>query len=137
MNFQKVFTVTRQLERNNIPLDLIQLTLEFVGDLNETVDDLVNKHVFSRIEESIYEHDIAFYCHACNTILFYKTNKGLSRHIESVAHKHNAKSPNKQTNDASIIDELSYNYCWMINDVEKKKLFKVMPYVFQRQIISS
>ena len=80
MNFRKLFVITREFQKHDMYDDLIQLALEFLGDLDETVEELRNKHAFVRIETSITHKIFGHYCHHCRLFLCYKTNKGLARH---------------------------------------------------------
>ena len=75
--------------------DLMQLALEFLGDIDETVEELRNKHAFCRIDKKKTGETFAHHCRLCRCTLLYKTKKGLARHCRSVEHKVNARSDRK------------------------------------------
>ena len=87
MNFRKLFVITREFQKRDMPDDLMQLTLEFLGDIDESVEELRNKHAFVRIETSITGKTFGHYCQHCRSFFSYKTNKGLARHCNSNYHK--------------------------------------------------
>ena len=92
MNYKKLFVITRQLQRREMPDDLMQLTLEFVGDLDEKRKELRHKHAFCRIDNLVTGVTICHYCKHCKIILMYKTNAGLSNHVKSNKHRMNTRT---------------------------------------------
>lgn len=94
MNYKKLFVITRQFQKRQTPDDIMQLMLEFVGDLDETRNDLRHKHAFCRVEDRITGRTYCHYCKHCEQILMYKTNSGLSCHVKANQHR---KSTNKLT----------------------------------------
>ena len=73
MSYRKLFTITRELQKKRVPDDLMQLIFEYVGDLNETSDELIDKHAFYRIEDLISGKTYAHYCKCCEQILLDKS----------------------------------------------------------------
>lgn len=49
MDYKKLFKIQKSLLKNDIPDDLMPIIFEYLGDLNESVDELRNKHAFYKI----------------------------------------------------------------------------------------
>ena len=62
MNYRKFFVITREFQKKHMPDDLMQLAFEFLGDIDESVSDMINKHAFVRIETSITGKIWGHYC---------------------------------------------------------------------------
>ena len=115
MDYRKLFVITRELQKKLMPDDLMQLTFEFVGDLNETVEELSDKHLFYRIEDLISGKTYAHYCSCCDIILCYKTSKGLARHCESNCHKKMKEHlPTQKPKKSQIINEFKWVFQWSV-----------------------
>ena len=116
MNYKKLFAITRQLQRREMPDDLMQLTLEFVGDLNETRKDLRHKHLFCQIRNSVTGEKYCHYCKSCDQILMYKTSAGLRHHVKSNKHCTNTKwltrRLSKQQTRRRVLCEFRSYFSW-------------------------
>ena len=112
MNYRKLFVITREMQKKRMPDDLMQLTFEFIGDLDETLEELKNKHVFSRIQNLISGKTYAHYCHCCDRILMFKTSKGLMRHVESNGHEWMNEYEYKRATRDEIKQTFKIETCW-------------------------
>ena len=112
MDYRKLFVITRELQKKRVPDDLMQRIFEYVGDLNETSEELQDKHAFCRIENLITGKTYMHYCYYCDLVLCYKTNKGLARHCDSQTHKYFTKNVKKKTTRKEIIDKIKSIYMW-------------------------
>ena len=125
MDYRKLFVITRELQKKRVPDDLMQLIFEYVGDMNETSEDLNNKYAFCRIENLITGKTYMHYCFYCDLLLCYKTNKGLARHCDSQSHKYlTKKNLKKKTSVEEIVDKIKTVYMWsnFWRNIDKKMI---------------
>lgn len=94
MSYYKTIKAIQQgLYDNDVPDDLFDLIFDYYGDLNETVDDLINKHCFHKILcSSLIQELKGYYCSVCHKFLELKTMKQLKRHCS--CHEHRTKLQN-------------------------------------------
>ena len=127
MDYRKLFVITRELQKKRVPDDLMQLIFEYVGDMDETIDELQNKHVFYRIENLITGKTYAHYCSCCDQTLCYKTNKGLARHCQSIYHQKKKQLPIQKVTKSTVIDDFKLYFTWSsFYRALDKKLLKVV-----------
>ena len=88
--YKKISTIQNCLYDNNVPTDLHSIIFDYYGDLDESVEDLMNKHCFYQINCSSFIQRLrGYYCQICNKFLEVKSMRQLQRHINSVEHRHN------------------------------------------------
>ena len=58
--YKKISTIQNCLYDNDVPTDLHSIFFDFYGDLDESVDDLNNKHCFYKINCSSFIQHIIF-----------------------------------------------------------------------------
>ena len=95
-HYKKFFTIQRQLLKCEIPEDLIPIFFDYLGKLDETVEELDNKHCFYKIthDKDAKAPDTHFgtYCNVCKKVMFLKTPKQLHLHCTSKGHRNHYKS---------------------------------------------
>ena len=112
IDYRKLFVITRELQKKNMPDDLMQLTLEFVGDLNESCEDLMNKYAFCKISNVVTKTTYGHYCYYCDRVLWFKTRKGLMRHVKSWIHEDNLENKKMRKSKMGIIKMFKRKYNW-------------------------
>ena len=89
-NYKNLFTISRSLLKNNIPDDLIPIFFEYLGNLNESVTDLKNKHCWAEIKyydlDDKFDRTFGHYCFCCNELYLLHTDTQLKRHALSKNH---------------------------------------------------
>ena len=85
--YKTVKTIQNCLYNYDVPTDLYDIFFDYYGDINESVDDLNNKHCFKIITCSSFVRRVrGYYCCICNNFLEVKSTKQLKRHIRSKEH---------------------------------------------------
>ena len=120
MNHRHLFAIHKQLLRRNIPDDLMPIFFDYLGDLNESVDDLTNKHCWYKITyddtEYFRTHDDKLvkswcrkrgghYCNVCNKVYDIYVSWEFKQHCRGKVHcrniikkKKNKIQPSQQKN---------------------------------------
>ena len=101
-HYKKLFAIHKQLLKHEIPEDVIPLFFEYLGRLNETAEDLDNKHCFYTVyyKKPYYKPDgktlftsikyeFGHYCNVCKKIYLVRTPKQLKLHCKSKGHSSN------------------------------------------------
>ena len=86
-HYKKFFIIQKQLLKHNVPEDVIPIFFDYLGKLDETLDDLDNKHCFYEITCNNDDTHFGTYCNVCEKILFLKTPKQLHLHCASKGHR--------------------------------------------------
>lgn len=115
MNYNKLFCIQKELYKHSIPDDLVPIFFDYIGDLDETSIDLINKRCFWKIE---YKHPtlfknyyfrLGYYCNVCNKILQHTSVKQLKNHTKTKTH-HVTLYENKKNFEADL--ELKLYKVW-------------------------
>ena len=104
MDYKKVFTIHKYLIRNEIPDDLMPIIFEYIGNLDESVEDLINHWCFHQLimDEPLFScRDgkiiyigntiFGFYCSVCQKIYKFQYHRQLREHLEGNVHRFNIK----------------------------------------------
>ena len=95
-HYNRFFAIQRQLHKYSMPEDLVPIVFDYLGKLNETYDDLINKRCLWLIdyEDTLpfymskpYRQEMGHYCNVCNKVLFVLNENQLKRHLKSLEHK--------------------------------------------------
>ena len=89
-----ILRVYKSLVVRDIPDDVIDLILEFIGDISETDVELVNKRCTHKVNQRSVAKDRnkswiygGHLCTICERYLALKTQRGMQRHFNSQAHQ--------------------------------------------------
>ena len=141
-HYKKLFTIQKCLRQHNVPDDLIPIFFQYLGDLNETEVDLINKYCFYKvcyddpyfrpngtIFTTIHTH-LGYYCNVCERILKYKSHKQLKNHIKIKSHQNNIKFKCHQYDHNKIDHQMFklefFSKIFRYNDKVKSKMFKTI-----------
>ena len=104
MNYKHLFAIHKQLLKHEMPDDLIPLFFDYLGDLNETVHDMINQHCWWRITYDDTDFILAqnnklartwsrthggHYCTICDKIYDIRATWEFKQHCRGRVHKRN------------------------------------------------
>ena len=112
MDYKKLFVIVKEFCKKDMPDDLMQLTLEFVGDLDESGNDLIHKHSFLQLKTFGTGTVLCSYCKLCNRILCMKSQKELARHVKAKCHQDNISKKYTHISKANLIQLFRIYYSW-------------------------
>lgn len=126
MTTQQILRVNRSLILQDFPDDIINLVLEYSGDLRETEHDLINRHCFYRPKTKDHKNINAWFmkgnfCSVCDKFLMMRSLKALKGHINTKYHRKNVNKVINENKD--IHDKFGERY---INSICKE--FKYMEF---------
>ena len=120
MNYKHLFTIHRQLLKRDIPDDLMPVFFEYLGDLNETLDDLTNQNCWYKITYDDIDYirnqqdklvkmwqrrHGGHYCLVCKKVYDIRATWEFKQHCRGKVHTRNLKKddnfdpPNKKRNN--------------------------------------
>ena len=140
MDYKKTFTIQKYLIKNKVPDDLFPIIFEYLGDITETHEDLINRWCFY---ELYYDHLMfvrpgnsyffcndmfGHYCRVCNKIYKINSYSKLKHHLEGNVHKYNLlKNPYQDKMTSENIQHLfrwkSYSF-WSYDKDVKEQILK-------------
>ena len=138
MNYKHIFAIQKQLLKQNVPEDVIPLFFEYIGDLKETPNDLINKQCFYKITHDDIEYCrnsqnklvktwkrvyAGHYCTICEKIYDIQQKWEFKKHCKGNVHKRNI-NKNENTSPPTkkeILEALKHKYVsFWIHDLESK-----------------
>ena len=134
--YKLLFKIHKELLKQSMPDDLIPIFFDYLGKLDETADDLINKRCFHSIH---YEHPSVFiktalfghYCSVCDKIYMIFAPHQFTNHCKSKIHHTNLKN-NKYIEPNDIrIRQLVYNKhpkMWQWKPKLKERTLKTIKY---------
>ena len=135
MDFKKTYTIQKYLIKNKVPDDLFPIIFEYLGDITETQEELINRWCFYELHYDQYANSYVFwntmlghYCRVCNKIYKIHSYGKLKHHLEGNVHKYNLlKNPHQDKMSSENIQLLfrwKNIYYWGYNEKVKKEVLK-------------
>lgn len=134
-DYKRIFRIAKHLRYHNLPEDLIQEIFEFVGEINESIDDLKNSHSFTQFFHKNTQICHGTYCHYCHKVYFVTSAKHLARHIRSRAHSENLKQDVFHTpshNEMISLFKAKYDWCSYFRRSVKKNLIDTLKVQYKK-----
>ena len=149
IDYKKLFVIHKHLLKNHIPDDLMLLFFEYIGDLNESVSDLVTKHCFYIVrykypyliapkEHYMVERVFGHYCNLCKKLYIMQSPAQIRHHIRSNIHRFNLKHWDKipagrPTQLQMVLAFKNKHYNWYTWSQRVKKM--VVPTINHHKIV--
>ena len=115
MNYKKIFTIHRHLLKNDMPDDLIPIFFEYLGDIDETVEELKNRHCFYEVQclwhvaNKIFQRcRIGYYCKLCEKMYMIQTQSQFKAHLNSVYHRKQLKCGKDYKLTPPTVNDMEY-----------------------------
>ena len=107
MNYKHLFAIHKHLLKREMPDDLIPIFFDYLGDLNETVEDLTNQHCWYKItydDIDYFRNDQyklvkswcrkhgGHYCSICHKVYDIRATWEFKQHCRGNVHNRNLKN---------------------------------------------